>query len=168
MFDVVRAMSSIFGKMMHLQKQTREPFVRPLWVGPHDNTHVCILTWAQHAHKLSVPLPQGRTAAWLEACVGVDPANLYPSVRCGLEGALFTALAQAHSLPLSSLLLSSHAVSAQLHTECGQQDKVLLVNALLDCSNSTEGCVAQACRLVSQGYTALKLKASKHDSWMQL
>ena len=88
----------------------------------------------------------------------MDPASLYPSVRCGLEGALLTALAQAHSLALSNLLLPSRVVSAQRHTECRQQEEAVLVNVLLDCDGSVEGCVAQACRLVSQGYTALKLK----------
>ena len=100
--------------------------------------------------------------------MGVDPANLYPSVRCGLEGALLTALAQAHSLPLSHLLLPSQDAQAQLHiTGPPQQDKPVLVNALLDCEGSIECCVAEACLLVEQGYTALKLKASTHPHWMR-
>lgn len=106
---------------------------------------------------------QGRTAAWLKECVGVDPASLYPSVRCGLEGALFTALAQAQSLPLSHLLLPSAADQMQPQVIGSlQHDKPVLVNALLNCQDSIEGCVAEACHLVQQGYTALKLKASSH------
>lgn len=109
--------------------------------------------------------PQGRIAAWLKECVGVDPANLYPSVRCGLEGALLTALAQAHSLPLSHLLLPSAAAQSQPQvSESPQHDTPVLVNALLDCHGSVECCVAEACKLVQQGYTALKLKVSSHHS----
>lgn len=101
--------------------------------------------------------PQGRIAAWLKECVGIDPANLYPSVRCGLEGALLTALAQAQIMPLAHLLLPSRAAQRR-----PGQDMPVLVNALLDCHGSIECCVAEACKLVQQGYTALKLKASSH------
>lgn len=95
--------------------------------------------------------------------MGVDPASLYPSVRCGLEGALLTALAQAQGLPLSHVLLPSTVDQMQPHIlGSPQHDKPVLVNALLDCHNSIEGCVAEACQLVLQGYSALKLKASSH------
>lgn len=97
--------------------------------------------------------------------MGVDPANLYPSVRCGLEGALLTALAQAQSLPLSHLLLPSAAEQRQPQvTGSSQQGTPILVNALLDCHGSIECCVAEACKLVQQGYTAVKLKASSYHS----
>jgi isochorismate synthase/2-succinyl-5-enolpyruvyl-6-hydroxy-3-cyclohexene-1-carboxylate synthase/2-succinyl-6-hydroxy-2,4-cyclohexadiene-1-carboxylate synthase/O-succinylbenzoate synthase len=36
----------------------------------------------------------GRLSEWLETCVGVGVATLHPSVRCGLEGAVLSALAQ--------------------------------------------------------------------------
>lgn len=108
--------------------------------------------------------PQGRTAAWLKECVGVDPANLYPSVRCGLEGALLTALAQAQSLPLSHVLLPSAADQMQPQVvRSSQHDKPVLVNALLDCHGSIEGSVEEACQLVQQGFSALKLKASSQQ-----
>ena len=93
----------------------------------------------------------------------MDPVSLYPSVRCGLEGALLTALTQAQRLPLSHLLLPSAADQMQPQVIGSlQHDKPVLVNALLDCQDSIEGCVAEACQLVLQGYTALKLKASSH------
>lgn len=95
--------------------------------------------------------------------MGVDPASLYPSVRCGLEGALLTALAQAQGLPLSQLLLPSAVDQTQPQVlGSPQHDKLVSVNALLDCHGSIEGCVAEACQLVLQGYSALKLKASSH------
>lgn len=124
----------------------------------HTHTHS-----TKHAHFLCAALPQGRISSWLTACLGVDPANLYPSVRCGVEGALLTALAQVHNLSLSNLLVPSQAMAAQQQTERAEQDKpAVLVNALLDCNSSIECCVAEAGRLVSQGYTAFKLKASGH------
>ena len=91
--------------------------------------------------------------------MGLDPDNLYPSVRCGLEGALLTALAQAHSMPLASLLqgreASPHpAPAAQL----AQPDEAVLVNGLLDCGSDVEACTQAALHMVAQGYTALKIK----------
>ena len=44
---------------------------------------------------LTAALLGGRLAAWLEHGLGVAPATLLPSVRCGLEAALLSALAQA-------------------------------------------------------------------------
>ena len=105
-------------------------------------------------------LSQGRFSAWIQHGIGMDPPNLYPSVRCGLEGALLTALAQAQWLPLQSLLLSSKAERLQPGKQPSQQDETVLVNGLLDCQGSIESCVAQADQLTSQGYLALKLKVS--------
>ena len=91
--------------------------------------------------------------------MGLDPDNLYPSVRCGLEGALLTALAQAHSMPLASLLQGQqaaphHASAADL----AQPDEAVLVNGLLDCGSDVEACTQEALHMVAQGYTALKIK----------
>lgn len=44
---------------------------------------------------LTVALLGGRLGAWLEQGLGVAPGSLLPSVRCGLETALLSALAQA-------------------------------------------------------------------------
>lgn len=43
---------------------------------------------------LTAALLGGRLGAWLEAGLGVPPVALLPSVRCGLEAALLSALAQ--------------------------------------------------------------------------
>ena len=100
---------------------------------------------------------QGRMNSWIEHELGLDPANLYPSVRCGLEGALLTALAQAHHLPLASLL-GRQAAKSEPSADTADMDSAVLVNCLLDCTGDAEACQQEAAGLVAQGFTALKAK----------
>lgn len=100
---------------------------------------------------------QGRISSWIKHKVGLDPANLYPSVRCGLEGALLTALAQAHNIPLANLL---HRQDAPPPAEdLAQPPEAVLVNGLLDCCSTIVAFTEEALDMVAQGYCALKIKA---------
>ena len=103
---------------------------------------------------LSKALLQGRISSWIELELGLDPANLYPSVRCGLEGAILTALAKAHKLTLVELLSSQAPTSASPD----ENGKTVLVNGLLECAGDIAACRQEAADLVAQGYTALKIK----------
>lgn len=47
---------------------------------------------------------QGRVTEWLQSSLGWVPGAMLPSVRCGLEGALLSALAAARRCPLHALL----------------------------------------------------------------
>lgn len=98
---------------------------------------------------------QGRISAWIKDTLGLDPANLYPSVRCGLEGAVLTAMADAHGMPLAGALRSVHRFD---HQPVKATRTAVLVNGLLDCNGSVEEAVTEARRLVAQGYAALKIK----------
>lgn len=100
-------------------------------------------------------LLQGRFNRWIQDRVGLDPANLYPSVRSGLEGAVLTALADLQGLSLASLLNFAHSPGS--HQVAASQQHVL-VNGLLDCGGSVEECVSEAAQLVAQGYSAIKVK----------
>ena len=50
------------------------------------------------AVPLTAALLGGRLGAWLQQRLGVEPGSLLPSVRCGLEAALLSAIAQASGL----------------------------------------------------------------------
>ena len=100
---------------------------------------------------------QGRISSWIKDQVGLDPINLYPSVRCGLEGALLTALAHAHRLPLTDLLLR-HQSPASQSVGADMPVKTVLVNGLLDSNSNVEACQQEAIHMVAQGFTALKIK----------
>lgn len=101
---------------------------------------------------------QGRISSWIKHKLGLDPANLYPSVRCGLEGALLTALAQAHDIPLAKLLHRQDAPLPATSADTAQPPEAVLVNGLLDCCGTIEACTEEALDMVAQGYSALKIK----------
>ena len=100
---------------------------------------------------------QGRIGSWIKLELGLDPANLYPSVRCGLEGALLTALAQAHNIPLAKLLHRQDAPLSTKPADPAQPPEAVLVNGLLDCCGTIEACTEEALKMVAQG-SALKVK----------
>lgn len=85
---------------------------------------------------------------------------MLPSVRCGLEGALLSALADARRQPLHVLLAGSLLTSAR--SALG-----IAVNALLHSQGTPEERAAEARRLVCQGYKTLKVKVRRSfaSSW---
>lgn len=122
-------------------------------------------------------LPQGRMEEWLLDGVGVAAAGLLPSVRCGLEAALLSALAAAAGgTSLAALLEPSdtrpnaaaapqpagHGVGsalAGLESGGGALDVAgIAVCGLVDSCETPEATAAAAAALVQQGYTTLKLK----------
>ena len=103
----------------------------------------------------TTPLLGGRLAAWMQHSLGLDPALLLPSVRCGLEAAQLSALAACHGLTLAQLLAGPAA--AALPAVAG-------VNGLLDCQGTPEQAAAEAAALMAaQPYAALKLKVGRRD-----
>eukprot|EP00887_Chlorella_sp_A99_P005642 scaffold1.g5642.t1 len=110
---------------------------------------------------LTVALLEGRFLRWLEACVGIAPGSLLPSVRSGLEAAVLAALAAHRGVPLERLLLASGAPEAPAPT-------AVTVNGLLDCQGTPEESAAEAAALVARhGYTALKLKVGRRADPLQ-
>ena len=96
---------------------------------------------------------------WLRDAVGVDPSNLHPSVRFGLEGALLTAFAEQRGESLACGLGSSCGGSAMAQHGHGTPGGSLVqVNGLLDCSGGPQAAAAEAAELVRRGYRALKIK----------
>ena len=65
-----------------------------------------LITW----HRMLIAqcetpcLVQGRVSEWLSSRLGWAAGSMLPSVRCGLEGALLSALAAARRQPLHALL----------------------------------------------------------------
>ena len=96
-------------------------------------------------------LLQGRITDWLQSSLGWAVGTMLPSVRCGLEGALLSALADARHLPLHTLLAGCPLPSA--NSPAGTA-----VNGLLNCQGNPEERAQEAKHLVSQGYKTLKIK----------
>ena len=89
-----------------------------------------------HIEKLN-----GKFSTWL------DPFNLKPSVRCGIEMAVLNLMANAHQMSLSQLLSSS------------SHDHICL-NGLVE--GSQEEVEHQVTQLMKDGFTAIKLKVGGH------
>ena len=75
-----------------------------------------------------------------------------------MEGALLTALAQAHNLPLAKLLCRQETPLPAISADPAQPPEAVLVNGLLDCCGTIEECAEEALAMVAQGYSALKVK----------
>ena len=89
---------------------------------------------------------------WLEQNLGVGRANLYPTVACGLEGALLAATASMQRTDICTLLTPARQTQGAQQV----QDNGLLVSA-----GSSQAAAEEALRLVEQhGYSALKVKVS--------
>ena len=114
---------------------------------------------------------QGRISGWLQNTLGVHPSGVHPSVRCGLEGALLTALASARGQSLASLLgaaapdtpdggpdnfspSEADLAAGSGVTSCGS----VAVNGLLDCAGKPQECAAEAATMAARGFRTLKMK----------
>ena len=112
------------------------------------------ITWGAFkslCHQHMMVLFQGRITEWLQASLGWAAGSTLPSVRCGLEGALLSALADARRLPLHALLAGCPLRSDGSPTGTA-------VNALLHCQGSPVERAEEAKHLVCQGYKTLKIK----------
>lgn len=103
---------------------------------------------------------------WLQG-LGIHTRSLYPSVKCGLEFAICSAISSARSLPLhgffSEILLQTNQLQSDKLSRCssenGSQEGVLRVNSLMN----NNGAIKEACEQISHelrdsGYTAVKVK----------
>ncbi|KAK9806829.1 hypothetical protein WJX72_004058 [[Myrmecia] bisecta] len=122
-------------------------------------------------HGVTIPptlsLLQGRMAEWLDRSIGVDPTNIHPSVRCGLEGAVLSALSVAQHVQQQPGGRPEHRLSAQLSTTGGSSSssssEVLLINGLVSPAVDQPPAAAaqQAATLVAAGYSCLKVKVAR-------
>ena len=94
-------------------------------------------------------LHQGRLADWWRNSVGEDSAALPPSVRCGFEAALLSALAAAADMSLALAILPQMSSTSS---------PGVTVSGLVDGCGSAAETAAAAVELIRRGYSTLKLK----------
>jgi isochorismate synthase/2-succinyl-5-enolpyruvyl-6-hydroxy-3-cyclohexene-1-carboxylate synthase/2-succinyl-6-hydroxy-2,4-cyclohexadiene-1-carboxylate synthase/O-succinylbenzoate synthase len=105
-------------------------------------------------------LGSGSMTRWFRSELGLDPAVLYPSVRCAVEGALLQALAATKRCSLQELLQQQQ----QQQLESGSSSSsssVVHVNGLLPGSGSVDELVSAGQALAAQGYRAIKVKVGR-------
>ena len=126
-----------------------------------------LLSGGQLRVPLTVALLGGRFSRWLEESAGLSLSALHPSVRCGLEVAVLSALAALRGVPLSQLLATAAGSAASEALAAAAADGAArggatAINGLLDCQGSPEQAAADAAALVRQhGFTCLKLKVGR-------
>jgi L-alanine-DL-glutamate epimerase-like enolase superfamily enzyme len=101
-------------------------------------------------------LSTGSFDLWLKATMGVNPAALYPSVRCAVETALLQALAAAQGCSMAELLLP---LQQQQQADAGS--RVVSVNALLPGTGTAEDLVAAGLQLAAEGASVIKVKVGR-------
>jgi isochorismate synthase/2-succinyl-5-enolpyruvyl-6-hydroxy-3-cyclohexene-1-carboxylate synthase/2-succinyl-6-hydroxy-2,4-cyclohexadiene-1-carboxylate synthase/O-succinylbenzoate synthase len=99
-------------------------------------------------------LRSGSMTRWFRSVLGLDPAVLYPSVRCAVEAALLQALAAAKGCSLQEIVQQQQQVS-------GSSSSSVHVNGLLPGSGSVGELVAAGQVLAAQGYRAIKVKVGR-------
>ena len=102
--------------------------------------------------------------SWLRDAVGVDPQALLPSVRCGLEAAILSAIASSEGISLSQLLSRSQAGLIASEAQPSPQTPSVEawpvpVNALVnDSGEAGEACQLIVESLKNSGCKAIKVK----------
>ncbi|GAQ91163.1 isochorismate synthase [Klebsormidium nitens] len=131
---------------------------------------ICALREALIGRSLpgTLPLLGGAIATWLREEAGIDAAALLPSVRCGLETALLTLLANHVGVPLSKLLLGRPSLPRGGASTNGElplgSPQGPLVCALLASEGSPEEAAEEAREAVTRGFCTLKLKVARRSS----
>eukprot|EP00892_Ulva_mutabilis_P000338 jgi/Ulvmu1/10304/UM060_0106.1 len=120
---------------------------------------------------VSVSALEGQLEIWWAGVVGLAPESLWPSVRFGVEAALFSALGRAlgDRTLTEHLWLGALRGPAALEEEGGRGMRGALgeaggvaVNALLDPRGMTAQQAAQrAGELADEGYSAIKVKVAR-------
>ncbi|KAL2234920.1 UNVERIFIED_CONTAM: Protein PHYLLO, chloroplastic [Sesamum indicum] len=96
-----------------------------------------------------LPLLKCSVSSWIWNSLGIPPGSIFPSVRCGLEMAVFSAIASRHG---SSLLDILHPGREESSTSDVQ------ICALIDSYGSPADTAFIASTLIAEGFNALKIK----------
>uniref|UniRef100_A0A1J3CVU3 Protein PHYLLO, chloroplastic n=1 Tax=Noccaea caerulescens TaxID=107243 RepID=A0A1J3CVU3_NOCCA len=118
-----------------------------------------LMKGAKFSYMLS--LLNGSISSWIWSELGITASSIFPSVRCGLEMALLSAMAVRHDSSLFGILDSQKEEngSAQPHT--------VQICALLDSEGTPSEVAYVARRLVQEGFSSIKLKVARRVSSVQ-
>ncbi|KAH6797875.1 2-oxoglutarate decarboxylase/hydro-lyase/magnesium ion-binding protein [Perilla frutescens var. hirtella] len=104
----------------------------------------------------NLPLLKGSFSSWIWNSLGIPPDSIFPSVRCGLEMAILSAIASRHG---SSLLNILHPSAG----EVSKSSSSVQICALIDSYGSPMDTAFVASTLVAEGFTAIKIKVGRRE-----
>lgn len=107
----------------------------------------------------SLPLLKGLFSSWIWKNLGIPPDSLLPSVRCGLEMAIFNAIAAAQDSSMLNVLQPS--APEEEHAAKSLNVKIC---ALIDCNGTPEEVAYLAATLVEEGFPAIKVKVARRTN----
>lgn len=106
-------------------------------------------------------------SGWIWRDIGIPACSLFPSVRCGLEMAVLSALAATRDCNIADLLLATdktqNVPSSEAETGAGKVPSRVQICALLDSDGSPEEVACAAEKLVKQGFHTIKLKVARRS-----
>ncbi|KAH9297375.1 hypothetical protein KI387_029057, partial [Taxus chinensis] len=143
-------------------------------IGPHSEDMLDVeeqLRFLVHrAHNMSLnflmSLLNDSLSGWMWRDIGIPACSLFPSVRCGLEMGVLTALAATRGGSIADLLLGTdnlQNVLGKVESSCISRNisSKVQVCALLDSEDSQEEVACAAAKLVEQGFHTIKLKVAR-------
>lgn len=106
-----------------------------------------------------VPLLKGSFSSWFWNKLGILPASVFPSVRCGLEMAILNAISAREC---SSLLNVLHSWT-NVEEKSSKSASSIQICALLDSKGTPEDVADVAEKLVAEGFSAIKIKVARRS-----
>ncbi|KAG8366507.1 hypothetical protein BUALT_Bualt17G0087200 [Buddleja alternifolia] len=99
----------------------------------------------------NLSLLKGSVSSWIWNSLGIPPGSIFPSVRCGLEMAVLSALASKHGSSLFDIL----------HQGKDEFTPTVQICALIDSYGTPMETAYIASKLVEEGFTAIKIKVAR-------
>ncbi|KAK4479847.1 hypothetical protein RD792_015390 [Penstemon davidsonii] len=101
-----------------------------------------------------LPLLKYSVSSWIWNSLGIPPGSIFPSVRCGLEMAILSAIASRHGTSLLNILRPGRE-------ELSVSSSAVQICALIDSYGSPTETALIASNLVAEGFTAIKIKVAR-------
>ncbi|KAI9169285.1 hypothetical protein LWI28_010195 [Acer negundo] len=113
--------------------------------------------------SLFLPLLKGSFSSWIRNVLGIPASSIFPSVRCGLEMAILSAIAARHSLSFLDILYPRR----EADEEISKRSSNVKICALIDSTGTPTEVANIASTLVQEGFAAIKLKVARRADPIQ-
>ncbi|KAL8035297.1 hypothetical protein ABFS82_12G085600 [Erythranthe guttata] len=104
----------------------------------------------------SLPLLKSSISSWIWNNLGIPPGSILPSVRCGLEMAILSAIASTHGTTLLDIIHPQK-------DEISKNSSPVQICALIDSYGTPMDTAFVASNLVAEGFTAIKIKVARRS-----
>ncbi|KAL5828551.1 hypothetical protein ACOSQ3_018019 [Xanthoceras sorbifolium] len=110
-----------------------------------------------------LPLLKGSFSSWIRNVLGIPAFSIFPSVRCGLEMAILSAIAVSHGSSFLNILYSQR----ETDEEVSKRSSNVKICALIDSTGTPAQVANIASTLIKEGFAAIKLKVARQADPIQ-